>query len=129
MSSQAQRIVVLRGRGASYGQIADQLGISRNTVKSVCRRANAATPDAPATACEQCGQAFDDVVAGRRFCSARCRSRWWHTHPERLTRNAIYTFTCPACGKTFSAYGNKHRTYCCHACYIRHRFNTRGGRS
>lgn len=38
------------------------------------------------------------------------------------------THTCAGCGATFEAYGNKHRKYGTHACYIRTRFGTRGGR-
>nr|WP_297993491.1 hypothetical protein [uncultured Actinomyces sp.] len=53
---------------------------------------------------------------------------WWHTHPMMLERRAITTHTCAGCGATFEAYGNKHRKYCTHACYIRTRFGTRGGR-
>lgn len=30
--------------------------------------------------------------------------------------------TCPACGKEFPVYGNSHRKFCSHACYIAYRF-------
>ncbi|VTX62978.1 Uncharacterised protein [uncultured Actinomyces sp.] len=53
---------------------------------------------------------------------------WWHTHPMMLERRAITTHACAGCGATFESYGNKHRKYCTHACYIRTRFGTRGGR-
>lgn len=127
-----ERVVELRCRGASYGQIATRLGMSRNTVKSICRRADINIDPAvdvePAKACEHCNGHFEAAMAGQRFCSDVCRLSWWHAHPERLNRRAIYTFTCVACGESFEAYGNKHRKYCSHACYIRHRFSTRGGR-
>ncbi|WP_406713275.1 helix-turn-helix domain-containing protein [Trueperella pyogenes] len=127
-----EQVMELRRRGASYGQIATSLGISRNTVKSICRRANITTALAvesePAKVCEQCNGHIEPAVAGQRFCCDACRLAWWHAHPERLNRQAIYTFTCAACGESFDAYGNKHRKYCSHPCYIRHRFNTRGGR-
>lgn len=127
-----QRVLELRHRGVSYGQIADEVDLSRNTVKSMCRRAGiTAQTDGdldPRTCCELCQQPLPQLITGRRFCSDRCRMAWWHAHPERLNRQAIYTFTCAACGESFDAYGNKHRKYCSHPCYIRHRFNTRGGR-
>lgn len=34
----------------------------------------------------------------------------------------IYNFSCKYCGKSFSVYGNAHRKYCCHDCYIKDRF-------
>ncbi|MGJ9482084.1 helix-turn-helix domain-containing protein [Actinotignum sp. GS-2025e] len=127
-----ERVVELRRRGDSYGQIATSLGMSRNTVKSICRRADITTAPAarcePATTCEHCNGHIEAAIVGRRFCCDACRLAWWHAHPERLDRRAIYTFICRACGQTFTAYGNKHRKYCSHPCYIRHRFKTRGGR-
>ena len=41
---------------------------------------------------------------------------------ELVKRKAVYTFTCPACGKEFTVYGNSHRKFCSHACYIAYRF-------
>ncbi|MFW9113276.1 helix-turn-helix domain-containing protein [Corynebacterium striatum] len=127
-----EQVMELRRRGASYGQIATSLGMSRNTVKSICRRADITTAPAvesePAKVCEQCNGHIEPAVAGQRFCCDACRLAWWHAHPERLNRQAIYAFTCAACGESFDAYGNKRRKYCSHPCYIRHRFNTRGGR-
>lgn len=35
-----------------------------------------------------------------------------------MKRKAVYTYTCPACGKEFTVYGNSHRKFCSHACYI-----------
>ena len=43
-----------------------------------------------------------------------------------VKRKAIYEYTCPTCGSAFTAYGNRHRKYCCHECYIADRF---GGRT
>lgn len=126
-----QRVVELRRRGLSYGEIAEAVNLSRNTTKSICRRAGvvpAVDAQTPARHCELCGAPFPNAVSGRRFCSDGCRMAWWHAHPERLNRKAIYTFTCISCANAFEAYGNKGRKYCSHACYIRDRFGTRGGR-
>lgn len=127
-----QRVIELRRRGASYGQIANEVELSRNTVKSICRRSEMliTSPDAQALVecCEHCKTRLPRVTHRRRFCSDKCRLDWWHAHPDRLNRKAVYTFSCNACGKDFEAYGNKHRKYCTHSCYIRDRFGTRGGR-
>ena len=41
---------------------------------------------------------------------------------DKVNRKANYEFICPHCKKPFSAYGNKNRKYCSHACYIEDRF-------
>ncbi|OKL48568.1 hypothetical protein BSR28_00030 [Boudabousia liubingyangii] len=129
-----EQVFVLRRRGHSFGQIALEVGLSRNTVKSLCRRQSIGTENPSAVdggvVCEQCGQEIEACmpVPRRRFCSATCRLAWWHAHPEHLNRRAIYSFTCAHCGQVFSAYGNKGRKYCCHSCYVRARFGTKGGR-
>ena len=125
-----QQVMGLRMRGASYGKIAAALGLSRNTVKSICRRAGInplPQTDSP-VACEQCHTPLEAPGPGRRFCSSQCRLAWWHAHPQCLNRKAIYAFTCAGCGVSFETYGNAGRKYCSHACYIRARFGTRGGR-
>ena len=49
-------------------------------------------------------------------------TRWWNSHLDLVKRKAIYHFTCPTCGREFTAYGNAHRKYCSHSCYIEDRF-------
>lgn len=78
--------------------------------------------------CEHCKTDLPGGEQARRFCSAKCRLDWWHQHPERLDRKALYSFTCAHCGQPFMAYGNRNRKYCSHACYVQARFGTKGGR-
>ena len=124
----------LRETGMSLGKIAVQLGLNVNTVKSWCRRNNI-TPSSTSTpvvdagelvGCLNCGGVL--AVRQSRFCCQECRQAWWKTHPEQINRKAFYVFTCAHCAKPFSAYGDAKRKYCTHACYIKHRFGTRGGR-
>ena len=126
---QKEKILRLRCQGASYSEIAKAVGLPRDTVKSFCRR-NAANnskgtitePDL--NGCRECGKALVQI-SGRKqriFCSKACREKWWHAHPEKIRKRAVYTFTCPQCGNTFTAYGNRHRKYCSHRCYICDRF-------
>lgn len=137
-----QKTVVesLRSQGLGYKRIAAQTGISANTVKSYLRKnaPSAAEQDVPAippepmeepsaaiqSICRFCGK---PVVQNpgrkeKKFCSDSCRTRWWNSHLDLVKRKAIYHFTCPTCGRAFSAYGNAHRKYCSHACYIEDRF-------
>lgn len=120
---QKQQIIALRRDGAGYGSIASQLGISINTVKSFCRRHSLAAPPTDHL-CEQCGRPIiqNPGRKRKRFCSDACRNKWWNSHLDLVKRNAVYTFTCLACGKKFTVYGNSHRKFCSHACYIAYRF-------
>ena len=88
-----------------------------------CRRHSLAAKKT-ASVCEQCGKpiAQNPGRKRKRFCCDACRNKWWNAHLELVKRKAVYTFTCPACGKKFIVYGNSHRKFCSHACYIAYRF-------
>ena len=120
---QKKQIIALRRNGAGYGNIASQLGISINTVKSFCRRHSLAAPPTDSL-CEQCGRPIAQNPGRKRkqFCCDACRNKWWNSHLDLVKRKAVYIFTCPTCGKEFTVYGNSHRKFCSHACYIAYRF-------
>jgi hypothetical protein len=52
---------------------------------------------------------------------------WWKAHPEQINQKAVYYFSCPYCNKDFTAYGNRTRRFCSHACYINSRFGAKVG--
>ncbi|MCC8045044.1 MAG: RNA polymerase subunit sigma-70 [Clostridiales bacterium] len=124
---QKSKINNMRINGHSYAEIAETLGISRDTIKKHCQRHP--IPAAPAAAsdtlhCKFCG-ADIPIVQGRKqpqFCSTKCRRAWWKAHPDSGTRKAYYTIVCAGCGQEFQSYGNARRKYCSHDCYIRSRF-------
>lgn len=128
-------ITRLRISGCSYSQIATKLNISENTVKSFCRRnrlkaADIKTvPDVKKSACECCGAelSLTDGKKRKRFCSDRCRNKWWNANLDKVNRRAYYDFTCGYCKKSFSAYGNRKRKYCCHECYAADKCKQGGG--
>lgn len=127
---QKNQIERLRGEGFGYGKIAALLGLSKNTLKSHCKRnalsgeAAEDVPDSDRTFCRQCGKPVRQIPGRKtmKFCSDECRVVWWNSHPDAVCRKAVYTFICPCCHKTFTAYGNSSRKYCSHACYIKDRF-------
>jgi endogenous inhibitor of DNA gyrase (YacG/DUF329 family) len=131
-SLQKDRISILRASGDSYNSIADALGLSVNTVKSYCRRNNltcntsAVTPKVSVSQvfCKQCGNELPQIPNKKplKFCSNECRVKWWNTHPDKVNKKAIYSFSCAHCKKAFTAYGNSNRKYCSHECYINDRF-------
>jgi hypothetical protein len=134
---QKENIKILRGKGESYAKIAAALGISENTVKSFCRRNKlggnlsvSPLPDSAAspTFCKQCGKEIVQTP-GRKvkvFCTYLCRMDWWKSNPDNISRKAVYSFSCPCCNTEFSAYGNKNRKFCSHACYVKARFGKAG---
>lgn len=126
---QKKKITALRQEGLGYMAIAKQMDISKDTVKSFCRRnglagemASAAEKKVPK--CRECGKLLQQAegMKPRVFCCDECRVKWWHEHPEQIKQRAVYSFICACCGKAFTAYGNSKRKYCSHKCYIRNRF-------
>lgn len=134
--SQKTMIQAYRSAGLGYKAIAGRLSLSRETVQSYCRRMNlnvapalpengiAAASDASSRPCKRCGKPVQQKPGTKKrlFCSDACRQAWWNDHPEEVKRKAVYAFTCAHCGQSFTAYGNNHRKYCSHACYIAARF-------
>ena len=131
---QRQQIIQLRKEGCGYTAIAKELDISRDTVRSFCRRNRLAGEMAAKTEkadehpqegfCRECGKELHqtDGIKKKVFCCRKCREKWWHEHPEEIRQRAVYAFICAGCGKKFTAYGNSHRKYCSHDCYVKSRF-------
>lgn len=127
-SEQKIMIEEYRKNGIGYKQIVKDIGISVNSVKTYCRRNNLCSEDLQKSVsdsvCEQCGK----IVVQRkgkkhkRFCSDRCRNKWWNAHLDQVKRKANYEYVCPVCEKVFKVYGNSKRKYCSHNCYIKGRF-------
>ena len=133
---QKLQIAKLRDDGYGYSRIAQALGVSVNTVKSFCRRNNLAgkatveIPKAQVTAgegkrfCLCCGVSVEQNLGRKekKFCSDKCRMEWWNNNLDKVKRKAMYEYICPNCGKQFKVYGNSHRKYCSHECYVADRF-------
>ena len=124
------RIVELRKEGKGYKRIAQLLGLSENTVKSFCRRRHLLkeNPEDKKDVCPCCGKVLVQLPGRKpkKFCSDKCRMKWWNSHLDQVNRKANYSFVCPVCKKQFSVYGNANRKYCSHACYIKARFGGDG---
>ena len=127
-SEQKEKIIHLRRQDLGYADIGRELGISKDTVKSFCRRnglmvLGSKTVD-DKDRCRECGKPIVQQEKKKKliFCCKSCREKWWTEHADKIDRKAIYIFTCEGCGKSFTAYGNKHRKYCSHRCYIQDRF-------
>ena len=134
-TSDKNMIVQMRRDGVSMAEIADKLGLPRNTVKSFCRR-NGLTGDAetvPALtitdrqeqkACLCCGKPVVQYPGRKekKFCSDKCRLRFWNGSLGATQLNGMMAYRCPVCGKQFFAYPGRNRKYCSHDCYVSARF-------
>lgn len=127
-----RHIRMMRSAGVAYARIAAHLELNANTVKTYCLRDNITTdPDAQQVAdplgvwCLHCCEPIS-LRVGSKFCSEPCRRAWWATHRTVVTEELV----CANCGHhvTVARSGSAKRKYCCHPCFIQHRFNTRGGK-
>lgn len=81
---QLETIAALRQCNYPYSFIGRELGLSINTVKSICRRKGISAVGARKNKCEKqkaplCPNCHT-VIEGRksqRFCSDACRIEWW----------------------------------------------------
>lgn len=131
-NEQREKIEILRRQAYGYTAIANAVGLSKDNVKAFCRTHGLAGVMATSNArvsvlqecCLNCGRLISQQpgVKRKKFCCPKCRTEWWNAHPDYVKQKAIYHFTCPVCGKDFTAYGNAKRKYCSHACYITARF-------
>jgi hypothetical protein len=76
------------------------------------------------SACRQCGSHIDQTPGRKvkRFCSSRCRMKWWHAHRAQMNRRTAHPSKCAGCGILFDNYGHSGQKYCSRSCYFSHRF-------
>ncbi len=129
--TQRQQIKELRDKGYGYGRIAQVLDLNENTIKTYCRRhglsgqaSNPVPINGKGDHCLFCGDVIIQHTGRKKkkFCSDKCRMKWWNSHLDQVQRKANYHFVCPVCHKEFTVYGNANRKYCSHACYLQDRF-------
>lgn len=120
------QITRLRRMGKGYGSIADELGVSLNTVKSFCRRKGLTgrVSEGGVVRCAFCGAEVPQAEhrKPKKYCSDACRMKWWNAHRHLLHRRTGVVFHCLSCGREFTDYASAGRKYCSHACYIKDRF-------
>ena len=106
-----------------YQRIAEQLGLSPNTVKSHLQRH---PPQRNLVLCNHCGEPVPQS-RGRKpklYCNDKCRMAYWNSHQDEVNKQALYTLVCKHCGKEFVSYGNRNRKYCSRLCYANARKKT-----
>lgn len=131
---QREELIRMKQSGESNRIISETLGISENTIKTFVRRNNihalqkkepvVIIPKEHEHVCKECGipVAQYQCRKAKLFCSDKCRMAWWNRNQDQVNRKANYSYECAYCKKEFVAYGNSHRKYCCHECYVSDRF-------
>jgi endogenous inhibitor of DNA gyrase (YacG/DUF329 family) len=129
---QRQKIKILRYQGFGYKKIANDVGLSRDSVRGYCRRNGLDGCGTELVAeyhkvmkeefisilCLNCGSEIKQTSLGRKkkYCSMSCKQEW-----ERIHRRS-YTLICEYCGKEFKSLGVNGRKFCSQDCYQRDRF-------
>ena len=100
-NNQLENIQRLRKDNYTYASIGKVLGMSVNTVKSICRKYGFAPDDVPQKdinhivsleaipRCKFCGRAMDNPWNRRnkKFCTDQCRYNWWNRKKRVLNYN------------------------------------------
>lgn len=127
-TEQKQSIHRLRVAGKDYQSVAAELDLKIGTVKTYCFRHGLTDADVEKleqkNVCSCCGASITQrqKVKPRRFCSDKCRIKWWNDNRDLQNKKAFTRSLCESCGKEFISYGSKNRKYCSHACYVSRRF-------
>ena len=128
----------LRHAGYSYSVIADKLGLSVNTIKTHCKRHGLSSKEIDKSKlvvraanlhyCQECGEVVIQPPKRKlkKFCSDKCRMKWWNTHQYLIKKEANYNIVCRNCGKQFVSYGNKENIVVIHVIYKIDLKNKRG---
>lgn len=74
--------------------------------------------------CKECGARLI-IINGhtnKKFCSDRCRAKYWKEHRSEVGRKTYREFICPVCGKKAKVYGKPGQKYCSFKCYLKVRY-------
>ena len=122
-----EQIRQMRLAGYGYQQVAKVLGCPEASIKSFGRRnellGRVLAKRSPENTCQQCGHQIPlgTVRRERRFCSDRCRYKWWNANRHMRHTSSKKENTCPVCHSAFYTY-DKDQRYCCRRCYVTARF-------
>ena len=112
-TEEKRKIDILKRDRKSVSEIAKELKLSPNTIKSYLQRRKSEN------SCLMCGMHVEQKQGRKqkKFCSDKCRGLYWreqHKHSDGMTE-----CVCASCGKKFYAYASKKRKYCSVVCYRR----------
>ncbi len=111
-----ETIIEMKNSGSSYSQIATNLKISVNTVKSIIKRAKDEKTKEERY-CLNCGARLKMIPKHKKkkFCSDVCRLAYWKKNNRSLIEGI-----CKKCGRTVYYYPSKIKSFCCRSCYLKY---------
>ena len=112
-TEEKRKIDLLKRDRKSVSEIAKELKISPNTVKSYLQRRKSKN------SCPMCGMQVEQTQGRKqkKFCSDKCRGLYWREQHKQS--DGMIECVCAGCGKKFYAYASKKRKYCSLVCYRR----------
>ncbi|MCQ9343802.1 hypothetical protein [Corynebacterium kozikiae] len=129
---QKQVAIRIKEQGGTPKQVADLLCASLSDVKNFLARAKITPTQTIEDGlwCAWCGEHLEASKFNprKRFCNDAHRLKWWAENRQHITPRNRETQHCLNCGTVFVAWSSATRKYCDHACYIQHRYGTKGGK-
>jgi len=110
-----EQILNMSNAGMSPTDISNEMGISRNTIKSFLRRSKLTKEEA---VCFNCGKLLKFIPhkKKKKFCSDKCRMHYWNTHTNEMSHTNAVIIKCEVCGKDVLSYRKKPRRFCSREC-------------
>ena len=104
-NEQKQAIASMRDSGVPITSIAQQLGLSVNTIKSYCKRHGIHSGNQSSKNILFCLQCHKEIPQAehrkaKKFCSDKCRQLWWAENTALIPRDSQIERICPVCGFT-----------------------------
>lgn len=107
----------LRREGKGLSDIAQETGISINTIKSHFSRHGIPAPQLIRT----CLFCHSELKTSKRFCSDACRAGWYESHRDE-EQNILHV--CIVCGTLFEPRPAK-QVYCSKQCFYNDRYHSK----
>ena len=116
-TEQKESIIELNNSGYGKTYISRKLNISINTIKSFYKRNNIRSIKSDAKKCLYCGADVKQMPHRKvkKFCSDKCRMKWWNEHRSQINKKSASKYICPICKNEFNSYSA--RKYCSRLCY------------
>lgn len=112
-----KRIWDLRSKGKGYKAISIELNLPIGTIKSYCTRNNVGS-----SKCRCCGESIIQAPGRKqkKFCSERCKTKWWNRNRKIIKHRFIKPKICEHCGSSFLPIKRPTQRFCCRECYLIH---------
>lgn len=119
--TQRDMIIKMRRELKPYSEIAREVGLSANTIKSFCYRheLHTAAIKKESGKCMNCGKQLPaKKTRPRMYCSPACRVMYWRKHRDNKSEKLIES-ECAICGKKIYDYASAKRKFCSRECFER----------